>query len=102
MNENDLRRVLPHLQWVRFSFQASEPELYSKIHRVPIHQFHKAVENISLAAKIKKEMGLNVMLHAASINDENGPDVYNTAKLAKEIARLLRNQTVPSTRTYII
>ena len=62
MNEKDLRRILPHLQWVRFSFQASEPELYSKIHRVPVHQYHKAVENITLAAKIKKELGLDVML----------------------------------------
>ncbi len=86
MNEDDLRRVLPHLQWVRFSFQASKPELYSKIHRVPVHQYHKAVENISLAAKIKKELGLNVMLGLQQVLiDENGPDVYNTAKLAKEI-----------------
>tara|TARA_B100000579_G_C22847086_1_gene865049 strand:- start:4716 stop:5900 length:1185 start_codon:yes stop_codon:yes gene_type:complete len=86
MNEKDLRRILPHLQWVRFSFQASEPNLYSKIHRVPEHQYHKAVENITLAGKIKKELGLDVMLGLQQVLiDENGADVYNTAKLAKKI-----------------
>ena len=50
-------------------------------------------------AKIKKEMGLNVMLGVQQmLIDENSPDVYNTAKLAKELARLLRNQTVPIPR----
>ena len=34
MNEADIRKILPHLQWVRFSFQDSNPELYSKIHKV--------------------------------------------------------------------
>ena len=86
MNEKDLRRILPHLSWVRFSFQASNPELYSKIHRVPEHQYHKAVENIKLAVKIKKELNLKVALGLQQVLiDENGPDVYNTAELAKSM-----------------
>ena len=35
-------------------------------------------------------MGLNVMLGMQQVLiDENGPDVYNTAKLAKKLAQII-------------
>lgn len=86
MNEDDIRQVLPHLQWVRFSFQGSNEDLYSKIHKVPVAQYKKAVQNIALAAKIKKELGLKVMLGLQQVLiDENGADTFETAKLAKKL-----------------
>ena len=53
MNEKDLRRILPHIMGKIF-ISSYNPKLYSKIRRVPEHQYHKALENIKLAVKIKK------------------------------------------------
>lgn len=86
IKEADLYRILPHLSWVRFSFQGSTPELYSSIHQVPVQQYHKAVANIRRAAEIKKELGLSVTLGMQQVLIvDNGHDVYNTAVLAKSL-----------------
>ncbi len=86
LDDDALRRILPHLSWVRFSFQGSHKDLYADIHQVPEQHFEKAVGNIRRAAEIKKELGLDVTLGMQQVLlKENGSDAFNTAKLAKSL-----------------
>lgn len=78
--------ILPYLTWARFTFQASNPELYRTIHKGGQKDFERAVLNVQNAVRIKKEKKLSVSLGIQQILiNENYQDVLNTAKLAKEI-----------------
>lgn len=86
LTDDALYRILPHLQWVRFSVQGSTKEKYAAIHQVPEHHFDKAMHNIRRAAEIKKELGLTVTLGVQQVLiDENGHDALNVAKMAKDM-----------------
>ncbi|MBF0246971.1 MAG: radical SAM protein [Alphaproteobacteria bacterium] len=86
LTDDALYRILPHLQWVRFSVQGSTKERYAAIHKVPDHHFDKAMRNIRRAAEIKKELGLGVTLGVQQVLiEENGADALNVAKLAKDL-----------------
>lgn len=85
---NDVaKRILSSLLWARFTFQAAKPKLYAYIHQTAQQDFHKAVANIRNAVKIKKERNLKVTLGIQQIliNENCGEEVYNVAKLSKEI-----------------
>jgi radical SAM protein with 4Fe4S-binding SPASM domain len=78
--------ILPHLTWARFTFQASHSELYHKIHKGNVRDFEKATANVAAAAKIKRDYKLNVTLGTQQILiNENYRDIYETAKLSKEL-----------------
>ena len=80
-------RILPALTWARFTFQAANSQLYSKIHQAPKEHFEKAVENVRRAVEIKKKKKLNVTIGIQQIliNENRGQEVYNVAKLSKDI-----------------
>ena len=78
--------ILPGLMWARFTFQASNPELYNSIHLGGKSDYLKATANVQEAVKIKRDKKLNVTLGIQQILiNENNNDVYDTAKLAKEL-----------------
>jgi len=87
LTEDVSKRILPSLLWARFTLQAANPKLYAKIHRAPEEHFKKAVENIRLAVKIKKEKKLNVTLGIQQIliNENYGEEVFNVARLSKSL-----------------
>ena len=86
MTEEDMRRFLPHLSWMRCSVQAAHAPLYSEIHESPERHFEMAINNIALASQIKREMGLEVAIGVQQVLlNENGPEIPELARLAKSI-----------------
>lgn len=78
--------ILPHLMWLRFTFQSSDPEIYQSIHKGHKSDFERATKNVREAVRIKKEKNLPVTLGIQQILiNENYRNIYNTALFAKEM-----------------
>lgn len=86
MNKEMSAAILPHLMWSRFTFQASHKELYNAIHLGGKTDYERAVANVQEAVRIKRDNKLKVTLGIQQILiNENFEDVYNTAKLSKDL-----------------
>jgi len=75
--------VLVKAKWVRISFDSANAETYMKIRQLPEEAFTEVCENIRNFAKIKSkdcELGVNFV-----VNHENADQVYEMAKLVKEL-----------------
>jgi radical SAM protein with 4Fe4S-binding SPASM domain len=80
------RQILPCLTWLRFSIMSANPQHYASIHGVPEEQLTQAVENIRKCVEIKKREKLAVTLGIQQVLlEDNGGDVYELAKLCKQI-----------------
>lgn len=78
--------ILPHLVWARFTFQGSTQEIYQSIHKGHPSDYHRAVTNVQDAVKVKRDTKSTVTLGTQQILiNENYRDVYDTAKLSKEL-----------------
>ena len=79
-------KILPGLTWARFTFQASNKELYDQIHKGGRHDYERACKNVADAVKVKRDNNLDVTLGIQQILiNENYRDIYDTAVLAKEL-----------------
>ena len=86
LDEKMAEEILPGLTWARFTFQASNKELYNQIHLGHKNDFEKAVKNVEACCRIKRDKKLKVTLGIQQILiNENYRDVLETAKLAKEL-----------------
>lgn len=75
--------VLANAKWVRISFDSANAETYAKVRQLPLEAFHEVCENIRRFSKIKKkdcELGINFV-----INHENADQVYEMARMVKEL-----------------
>ena len=81
-----LNKILPHLTYLRFNISAGEPARYAKIMGCKEKWFHKVVENIKSAVKIKNENKLKVTIGMQMVFM---PQYYDQlvplAKLGKEL-----------------
>lgn len=78
--------ILPNLTWMRVSVMSSEPDCYAKLHGTHPSDFERLVENLTFAAKYKKEKNLKVTLGVQQVLiKENANTVAKLAKLTKEI-----------------
>ncbi len=76
-------KTLCRAKWVRISFDSASGEVYSKIRGIPVGSFDKVCENIGNFARIKPkecELGINFV-----INHENAHQVYEVAKLVRDL-----------------
>jgi MoaA/NifB/PqqE/SkfB family radical SAM enzyme len=76
-------KVLANAKWVRISFDSANAETYSKTRGIPLTAFDEVCHNIAEFSKIKKsncELGINFV-----INHENASQVYDMAKLVKNL-----------------
>lgn len=79
-------RILPHLTWFRWSIMAATPKIYAKIHGTDPQDLERVKENIRMCVEIKKKHDLKVTLGIQQVLlTENANDVFNTAKLSKEL-----------------
>ncbi len=79
-------RILDKLVWARFSLQASNPDLYQTIHGTSVEDYETFCSNIRYAVEFKKKKNLKVTLGIQQILiNENQADLFETAKLAKEL-----------------
>ena len=78
--------VLAFTEWIKVSINGATPETYAKIHRGGAGDFDKVIENMSYAAKVKKNnnyactLGMQLVLLP-----ENAHEVLQMAALAKDI-----------------
>ena len=86
LNPNDAARVLPHLSWMRVSFQAPTRDLYSKIHQCDPGHFDRVLNNLEACVKLKRDHGYRVTMGLQQVLvKENAHTVAEVAKLAKDI-----------------
>ncbi|MBU2436480.1 MAG: radical SAM protein [Candidatus Omnitrophica bacterium] len=57
-----LKEILPSLSWLRISLNAGGEKTYSFIHGAGSKDFHKVMENIKQAVKLKKENGYSTTI----------------------------------------
>ena len=80
------KEIMPYLTWSRFTLQAGNQETYQLIHKGHRTDFERATANIQEAVKIKRDQKLKVTLGTQQILiNENYRNVYETAKLSKEL-----------------
>lgn len=85
-SQDDLMRILPHLSWMRCSVQAATPKLYAQIHDAREKDFSQAINNIKMAAEIKRKFNLDVSIGVQQVLlKENGHEAASLAQLAKDI-----------------
>jgi len=86
ISREDFDRVLPLLTYIRFNISAAEENTYCKIHGVSPKVFHRVLDNIRYAVKIKKELNLDVTIGLQMVLIEECIDqVIPLAKLGKEL-----------------
>ena len=86
LNREMSEAIMPHLVWARFTFQAADPLIYQEIHKGHRTDFERATRNVQDAVKVKRDRKLPVTLGTQQILiNENYRNVYETAKLSKEL-----------------
>lgn len=76
-------QILANAKWVRISCDSANAETYAKVRKIDLKAFDEVCDNIRNFAKFKKdycEFGINFV-----INHENANQVYDMAKLMKEL-----------------
>lgn len=78
--------ILPHAEWVRFSVDAAAPDTYAYLHGARPADFHKVIDNIREAARLRRENGWRCTLGIQLILlPENRGEVVALAALAREL-----------------
>ena len=86
INNEDFNKILPLLTYIRFNISAAEEDSYCDIHGVSPKVFHKVLDNIRYAVKIKRELDLDVTIGLQLVLiEENIDQVIPLAKLGKEL-----------------
>lgn len=86
MSREIAQGILPHLVWFRWSIMAANSEIYARIHGTSSKDLEIAKENIRMCVEIKKRQNLKVTLGIQQVLlTENAEDVFNTAKLSKDL-----------------
>lgn len=76
---------LPHLTWIRFSFNAGTAEQYALVHHTQAGDFDRVLANIRFAAEFKKQNNLKVDIGVQTLLlPESIDGVLRLAQLVKE------------------
>ncbi len=86
LRKEKVERVLINTEWIKVSINGGTRETYAKIHQSKPDDFDKVIENLSFAAKIKKDKDYKCVLGMQLVLlPENRHEVVSLAKLAREI-----------------
>lgn len=78
--------ILANLSWIKVSINAGSRKTYAKIHRTNPEDFDKVIDNISYAAKLRKDKGYKCAIGMQIVLlPENYKEVLILAKKTKEI-----------------
>ena len=81
-----VERALINTEWIKVSINGGTRETYAKIHQSKPDDFEKVVENISFAARIKKEKGYKCVLGMQLVLlPDNQHEAVSLAKLARDM-----------------
>jgi GTP 3',8-cyclase len=77
------KEILPHLSWLRFSFDAGSAGVYSLVHQVPEKVFQITIRSIKEALRVKNELKLPVAIGLQFLAiEENFKDLDKAISLA--------------------
>jgi MoaA/NifB/PqqE/SkfB family radical SAM enzyme len=86
IDEAQFEDILPRLTYLRFNISAAEEAAYCRIHGVSPKAYHKVLENIRAAVRIKRQRGLPVTLGLQMVLTKDCQDqVVPLAKLGGEL-----------------
>lgn len=86
LREKLCEEILPHLTFLRFSFNAGTASFYSKIHRVEEKIFDKVVKNIEYASQFRERQKLSVDLGSQFVLlPENKDSLIEAVKTMKNV-----------------
>jgi GTP 3',8-cyclase len=86
LRKEKVERVLINTEWIKVSINGGTRETYAIVHQSKPDDFDKVIENLSFAAKIKKDKGYKCVLGMQLVLlPENRHEVVSLAKLAREI-----------------
>ncbi len=78
--------VLEKISWIKVSINAGKKETYGKIHQAKESDFNRVIENMTFAAKIRRNNKYNCTLGFQMILlPENSDECATLAKIAKDI-----------------
>jgi len=78
--------LIDGLEWIRFSVNAGSPESYARVHGVSPKLFDRALHNIELAVRRKRERDLDVTVGVQLVLiDENADSVMDLGVRVKDI-----------------
>ena len=81
-----VERALINTEWIKVSINGGTRETYAKIHQSKPDDFEKVVENMSFAARIKKEKGYKCVLGMQLVLlPDNQHEAVSLAKLARDM-----------------
>jgi MoaA/NifB/PqqE/SkfB family radical SAM enzyme len=86
LNDDLARKVLPHLSFVRFSFNGGTAREYADVHQVAPKVFQTVTDNMRQAVSLKKSNGWEVDIGAQFVMiPENKGSLLTAAALLKDI-----------------
>ncbi len=86
LRNSTMRRVLPHLSWIRFSINGVNEGDYALNHRAPAAHFARVIENLETAAAFKAREGLAVALGVQCVHMGQTPtEILAFAQRVKSI-----------------
>ena len=86
LTKDMLEKIEPCLSFLRVSALAHNSEFYAKLHGCPEEHFHRVVEALKEAVKIRDRQNLDIVIVATFITfDFNTPYIVDTARLLKDI-----------------
>ena len=103
LNEKTLTKILPYMEWIRFSSMEANSELYAKSHQTPERHFDVVTKNMCKAVELRKTLNPEVILSSMFLPFEyNTPYVVDVTKLMKEIGIdifLIKSPNLDSSKT---
>ncbi len=85
LTEKWAREALGSITWIKVSINAGTPQTYARIHGTREQDFNLAINNLTVAAKIRKEMGWECTLGSQMLLlPDNFDEVVTLAQIIKE------------------
>ncbi len=84
-DEAAIRAMMPHLTWVKISIDAGTPETHARVHGTRPEDFGTILDNLALAARLRRENGWRCTLGAQSLLlPENCEEIPELARRLRE------------------
>ena len=81
MNDNTIDNYVKNCKWIKVSINAGTRDVYAAVHQTKAEDFDKVVENLTMAAKVKKEKNYSCTIGAQMLLLPENKDT--TVALAK-------------------
>lgn len=85
-NPQKCSQILPHLSWIKFSIDAGDAEIYSKIHGCKPQDFETLMNNLNFACQMRQKQNLSCTIGAQMLMLEQS--IQTVEKLTIQVRNL--------------